>query len=199
MHLDQILPAPQETSFDVGHRNIVTAVAHPLGDSKLRHFWTRQGESTPLYVRPVQTRFGVRSPEVSTVLEAVQKETSKAIAPSGAATENQLGLTTQVPLRPLDHAGYAANAIADRALATTVARHKNSFFRERDGGGAHIDYAVAVGGGLQLVPEGDRLTLLAGDYERMVADGLLFSTSPLFSLLIDLCRDIQGRANAAAR
>lgn len=54
-----------------------------------------------LYMRPVQTRFGVRAPEVATVLEAVQKETGEVIAPSGAATANQLGLTTQVPLRPV--------------------------------------------------------------------------------------------------
>lgn len=54
-----------------------------------------------LYLRPIQTRFGGRSPEVSTVLEAVQKQTGEAIAPSGAATANQLGLTTQVPLRPV--------------------------------------------------------------------------------------------------
>jgi hypothetical protein len=99
----------------------------------------------------------------------------------------------------LEQAGYAATAIADRALATTVARHKNAFFREKDGGGAYIDYAVAGGGGLQLVPKGDRLTLLADDYQRMVADGLLLSTPPPFSLLMDLCRDLQDRANAAIR
>jgi len=99
----------------------------------------------------------------------------------------------------LDQAGHAATAIADRALATMVARHKNAFFRERDGGGAYIDYAVAVGGGLQLVPEGDRLTLLAGDYKRMVADGLLFSTPPPFSLLLAVCQHIEDRANAAFR
>lgn len=52
-----------------------------------------------LYVRPIHTRFGLRSPDVSTVLEAVQRETGEVIAPSGAATANQLGLTTQVPLR----------------------------------------------------------------------------------------------------
>jgi len=66
---------------------------------------TRRGQllriGRGLYLRPVHTRFGVRSPEVSTVLEAVQKETGEAIAPSGAATANQLGLTTQVPLRPV--------------------------------------------------------------------------------------------------
>ena len=55
-----------------------------------------------LYVRPIQTRFGVRTPEVSAVLSALQAESGEVIAPSGAATANQLGLTTQVPLRPLD-------------------------------------------------------------------------------------------------
>src|SRR5437667_5465580 len=54
-----------------------------------------------LYVRPVQTKFGARTPEVSAVLKAVEKETGEVIAPSGAATANQLGLTTQVPLRPV--------------------------------------------------------------------------------------------------
>lgn len=98
----------------------------------------------------------------------------------------------------LDQAGYATTAVANRALATTVARHKNAFFREKDAGGVSIDYVVAVGGSLQLVPEGDRLTLLAADYERMVADGLLFSTPPPFSALIDRSRDIQARVNAAA-
>ena len=66
---------------------------------------TRRGQllriGRGLYFRPIHTRFGVRSPEVSTVLDAVQKATGEAIAPSGAATANQLGLTTQVPLRPV--------------------------------------------------------------------------------------------------
>jgi hypothetical protein len=54
-----------------------------------------------LYVRPIQTRFGVRTPEVSAVLNALQAASGEVIAPSGAATANQLGLTTQVPLCPL--------------------------------------------------------------------------------------------------
>lgn len=99
----------------------------------------------------------------------------------------------------LDQAGYAATALADRALAATVARHKNAFFRERDGGGDDIDYTVAVSGGLQLVPDGDRLTLLANDYQRMVTDGLLLSAPLSFNALIDRCSDIQNRAHAAAR
>ncbi len=98
----------------------------------------------------------------------------------------------------LDQTGYATTAIADRGLATKVARHKNAFFREKDASGTAIDYAVAVAGSLQLVPEGDRLTLLAADYDRMVADRLFFSTSLSFESLIQQCADIQRRANAAA-
>lgn len=99
----------------------------------------------------------------------------------------------------LDQAGYAATALADRALAASVARHKNAFFREKDGEGAQIDYEVAASGGLRLVPDGDRLTLLTDDYRRMVADGLLFSTPRPFDSLIALCLDIQNRAHAATR
>jgi hypothetical protein len=57
--------------------------------------------SRGLYVRPIQTRFGVRTPEVSAVLNALQTESGEVIAASGAATANWLGLTTQVPVRPL--------------------------------------------------------------------------------------------------
>ena len=35
------------------------------------------------------------------MLAAVQQDTGEVIAPSGAATANHLGLTTQVPLRPV--------------------------------------------------------------------------------------------------
>jgi hypothetical protein len=52
-----------------------------------------------LYVRPIETRFGPRAPSVEVVLNALQAETGEAIAPSGAAAANTLGLTTQVPVR----------------------------------------------------------------------------------------------------
>ena len=44
IHAHQVLPAPEEASFDVGYRDIVPAMAHALCDAKLRHFWCRQGE-----------------------------------------------------------------------------------------------------------------------------------------------------------
>ena len=99
----------------------------------------------------------------------------------------------------LDHSGYVTTAVADRDLADKVARHKNAFFREKAGSGAYIDYAVAVGGRLQLVPKGDRLSFLAEDHGRMVADGLLLSTPQTFSSLIDQCRNIEERANTICR
>jgi hypothetical protein len=99
----------------------------------------------------------------------------------------------------LDHAGHVDVALADRELAECVARHKNVFFRERDHAGAYIDYATAVRGHLQLAPEGSRLATLADDYGRMLDDGLLFDTPPIFESIIDHCQSIQQRANAVPR
>ncbi|NOT45995.1 MAG: nucleotidyl transferase AbiEii/AbiGii toxin family protein [Acidobacteria bacterium] len=95
----------------------------------------------------------------------------------------------------MDRHGHVNAALADRGLADRVGRHKNVFFREKDGAGAHIDYATAVRGHLQLVPHGDRLQALADDYARMVDDRLFFDTPPTFESVIERCRDIQQRAN----
>ena len=95
----------------------------------------------------------------------------------------------------LDHTRHAAAAIAEHDLADRVARHKNAFFREKDGSGRFIDYIDAVRGHLQLVPTGRRLALLEEDYVRMVDDGLLLGTSPTFDAIVERCRDIQQRAS----
>jgi hypothetical protein len=55
--------------------------------------------SRGLYLRPIESRFGPRTPSVEAVLNALHAETGETIAPSGAAAANQLGLTTQVPVR----------------------------------------------------------------------------------------------------
>ncbi|MBX9600285.1 MAG: type IV toxin-antitoxin system AbiEi family antitoxin domain-containing protein [Bryobacteraceae bacterium] len=52
-----------------------------------------------LYVRPVQGRFGVRPPEPATVVQAMVEHRGESIVPHGAAAANELGLTTQVPVR----------------------------------------------------------------------------------------------------
>jgi len=52
-----------------------------------------------LYVLPVECRFGVRPPETSLVVQAIAEQRGESIVPSGAAAANELGLTTQVPVR----------------------------------------------------------------------------------------------------
>lgn len=52
-----------------------------------------------LYVSPVETRFGNRSPSVSKVVEALGVARGETLVSSGAAAANALGLTTQVPVR----------------------------------------------------------------------------------------------------
>ena len=50
-----------------------------------------------LYIRPVQTRFGERMPAPAKVLEAMAELKGEHMAPSGGATANAYGVTTQVP------------------------------------------------------------------------------------------------------
>jgi hypothetical protein len=66
---------------------------------------TRRGQIIRLargqYVRPVQTRFGQRSPEVEKTVQALAASLGEVIAASGAAAANRLGLSVQVPVRPV--------------------------------------------------------------------------------------------------
>ena len=99
-------------------------------------------------------------------------------------------------LARLDEAGIAANALADRKLGLAVARHKAMFFSENDAVGQRIDYEAAVSGGLQLVPYGAAHGVLANDYARMRADGMLLDESEPFDALMERCAAIETRANA---
>lgn len=95
----------------------------------------------------------------------------------------------------LDEVGYATRALADRALALSVARHKAVFFREKDASGQWIDYEAAVSGDLQLVPDDVTRAVLKEDYERMVSAGMLLDDDEPFDLLIERCADLEARAN----
>ena len=97
----------------------------------------------------------------------------------------------------LDDAGFGETALADRALALSVARHKSMFFRERDAAKNWIDYSAAVSGDLQLVPDGPAHDALAQDYARMVSDGMLLDDAEPFDDLIARCADLEQRANEA--
>ena len=54
-----------------------------------------------VYVRPVQTRFGTRPPAIEKVICWLSSLWGEVIVPSGAAAANVLGLTEQVPVRPV--------------------------------------------------------------------------------------------------
>lgn len=55
--------------------------------------------SRGIYVRPIEGRFGQRSPEPAKVIEAFAAQAGETVVPSGAVEANVLGLTTQVPVR----------------------------------------------------------------------------------------------------
>jgi hypothetical protein len=98
-------------------------------------------------------------------------------------------------LTKLDAFGFADAALANREVATAVARHKAMFFAERDSNGIPIDYDQAVSGGLHLVPNGAALDGLEQDYLGMVEDGLLLDEAEQFSNLMNRCREIERKAN----
>ena len=54
-----------------------------------------------IYVRPIQTRFGPRPPAVEKVIMSLSELWGETIVPCGGAAANALGLTTQVPVRPV--------------------------------------------------------------------------------------------------
>ncbi len=98
-------------------------------------------------------------------------------------------------LARLDEAGIAGNALADRTLALSVARHKAIFFVENDSRRNRIDYEAAVSGDLQLVPTGMAHAMLADDYARMLAGGMLLDENEPFDSLMERCATIEATAN----
>jgi hypothetical protein len=96
----------------------------------------------------------------------------------------------------LDDAGFAQAAFDDRPLANEVAEFKGKFFRAKDTSGNQIDYAAAVSGGLQLVPDAEALKTLEADYKKMADDGILLDDAEPFADLITRCADLEKRANA---
>lgn len=86
-------------------------------------------------------------------------------------------------------------ASTDAVLAEDVARHKSTFFIEKDARGAKIDYFSAVTGQLKLIPSETALSALENDYAAMQDDGLLGLNPAPFSEIIEQCQKMQDRLN----
>lgn len=54
-----------------------------------------------VYFKPVKSRFGTRAPSLERAVEALANHRGEIIVPNGAAAANSLGLTTQVPVKPV--------------------------------------------------------------------------------------------------
>ncbi|MCC7241572.1 MAG: hypothetical protein IT180_06580 [Acidobacteria bacterium] len=67
--------------------------------SRLARSGHLQRAARGLYLRPVETRFGLGAPGLEATLKALEHESGEVIVPAGAAAANRLGLTTQVPVR----------------------------------------------------------------------------------------------------
>ena len=52
-----------------------------------------------VYLRPIASRFGTRTPSVEQAVEALATQKGEVIVSNGAAAANALGLTTQGPVR----------------------------------------------------------------------------------------------------
>ena len=87
-------PIAAKTLLHMGHR---AAVDQALSRLVRRGHLLRA--SRGLYVRPVETRYGVRAPSVERVVEAIASQRGESVASSGAAAANALGLSSQVPVR----------------------------------------------------------------------------------------------------
>jgi hypothetical protein len=89
---------------------------------------------------------------------------------------------------------YFKEAIGDRKLALSVARHKEMFFREKDVKGKPISYVDAVKGDIQLVPSGKASVDLALDYGKMTEAGLI-QNPPSFEKIMTTCGKIESQIN----
>ena len=102
-------------------------------------------------------------------------------------------------LAAMAKSGHAQVAMKDQELATAVAEHKAMFFAEKDANKVWIDYASAVAGVIQLVPEGGALESLERDYLAMFDDGLLASNASTFAEIMEICSGLQTDINGQVR
>lgn len=90
---------------------------------------------------------------------------------------------------------HFAAVLADREVATAVARHKSLFFKENDFNGRVIDYAAATTGNLKIVPEGEVRAELSKDYKAMLAENVIVGEALSFEGLLEACAELAAKVN----
>ena len=96
-HLTQAPEGVPVAAKELLHLGTRVAVDQTLSRLVRRGKLIRVGRG--LYVRPIAGRFGSRPPEATKVVQALVEQRGESIVPHGAAAANELGLTTQVPVR----------------------------------------------------------------------------------------------------
>lgn len=94
---------------------------------------------------------------------------------------------------------HFAAVLADRQLATDVARHKSLFFIEKGADGQVVDYTAATSGQLKIVPDGDAKVALEKDYAAMLADEVMVGNALAFDDLLKICANLEHTINQAIK
>ena len=96
-HLSQVPEGVPMAAKELLHLGNRAAIDQTLSRLVQRGSLIRVGRG--LYVLPVEGRFGARPPESAKVVRAIVEQHGENVVPHGAAAANELGLTTQVPVR----------------------------------------------------------------------------------------------------
>jgi len=96
-HLSRLPEGTPVSAKELLHLGSRAAVDQTLSRLAQRGQLLRAGRGH--YVRPLETRFGLRPPDVDKVVQALAGSKGEVVAAHGAAAANSLGLTPQVPLR----------------------------------------------------------------------------------------------------
>ena len=77
-----------------------------------------------VYMRPIETRFGLCSPSVEKAIESLSALWGETIVPSGGAAANVLGLTTQVPVQPVYLTSGPSRRLRTESRTVWLWRHR---------------------------------------------------------------------------
>ena len=75
-----------------------------------------------IYCKPIETRFGPLFPSVEELVKAIARRDNAQILPTGETAQNQLGLSTQVPMNSVYLTSGSARKLILRGRTVTLKR-----------------------------------------------------------------------------